>query len=196
MCTALRLSTIWILLALICKSVSALLVYDRQTLLDIRASHTLCKGQNTCEDYSDHPFLSDIPEYLRRAPLDLVCPRRRPRKRGKRGGALVRRRAFLRARRGSSQEGSVYLSGGLPPCPTQRQRWIYPVDLTGETAPTWLPAPASVEYFPRLLRSAGRGVDHGNLRSLAYTRPPGNNADLILQMALINARSVANKSFF
>ncbi|ROI15199.1 hypothetical protein DPX16_8998 [Anabarilius grahami] len=77
------------------------LVYDRQTLLDIRKSYmdVFEAKIEIFADYTQGSILRDIPDFLRRQPLDII-QRKRRRRRGKRGGVVVRLK--------------IHLSAGLP----------------------------------------------------------------------------------
>ena len=79
-------------LTLVAHTVNTLLVYDRQTLLDLRVTAKNPVKFGYYRSKTDPHFLSDIPTYLRRnlAP----SPRRKQhRRQGKRSGCLVRLRA-------------------------------------------------------------------------------------------------------
>ena len=83
-----------LLLTLVAHFVNTLLVYDRQTLLDLRiTAKNLVKFDHYGRKTDPH-FLSDIPTYLRRT---LAPPprRKRHRRQGKRSSCLVRLRAGL-----------------------------------------------------------------------------------------------------
>ncbi|RXN28334.1 RNA-directed DNA polymerase from mobile element jockey-like protein [Labeo rohita] len=179
-------------------NISALLVYDRQALFNIRVSHEIFIKQNIRGDEcKDPPFLSAIPDYLRCvAP---VIQRRRPRKRGKRSGVLVRVRAYLRTSCGSSGRRGRAMAGLLSPAflgpAVPRRRWLYPVaPAVGVPVVDQLFSPAT-DCLPRPPGSGGRGVDRGNLCVLSRVWSRSSSADLLLRFALINVRSVANKTF-
>lgn len=102
-CTAQRLPVLFtVLLSLIIsisyKDVLALLVYDRQALLVIRDQHELFLKQVNRGNQSSvpPPLLSASPMYLQRS-LYAEPRRKRQRRRGKRGGVVVRVRAYLRS---------------------------------------------------------------------------------------------------
>ncbi|KAK7916760.1 hypothetical protein WMY93_012521 [Mugilogobius chulae] len=168
-CMASRLSSaLWFMLVLnlhswfIWKNVSALLVYDRETLLSIRESHGLLFKPNAGRyEQSDlPPPPPDIPAYLwRYAPL--VSQRKHPRKRGKRGGVLVRVRAFQRA-----TYGSVWGSRTSYGYMMSRRRWLVPIELVDvSVAMDQLSVSTTQEYLPpRCARTGGYGVDLRNLR--------------------------------
>lgn len=98
-CKVLRQSLLLILLFTVSVYVfdaSALLVYDRQSLLQIKASYELFLNRSKNEHSNAPPPLqAPVPAFLQRAPC--VIPRRkRPRRRRKRAGVLVRVRACQR----------------------------------------------------------------------------------------------------
>ena len=182
------LSVFLLLVLLVDCTVNALLVYDRQTLLDLRSSATdiIKFDHNGYETLP--PFLSDSPAYLRRAPAP--PPRRkRHRRRGKRSGYLVRLKA------GSTHPpGGVRSGYGSIPRPSIVLR---PLDPVG----SWLvPVVGSEGVFqPRgncSPRARWRGVNPGNLRPLCRAPRAADVADPLppSRLGLVNARSVANKS--
>lgn len=77
-------------LCVCCSDVSALLVYDRQALLNIRASGHLLGGRSA----TPPPVLSDVLACLHCLPC-VLCRRKRSRRRGKWGGVQVRLKAYL-----------------------------------------------------------------------------------------------------
>ena len=110
----------------VCQNVSALLVYDRQALLHLRPSLEfilLPKPTSGNHKSTLPPLLSDIPTYLRRVPC--ILPRRkRFRRRGKRGGALVHQKAYLTFSSGTYPRIRCH---GPPAARHLRDRWICPV---------------------------------------------------------------------
>lgn len=76
--------------------VSVLLLYDRQALLDIQASSETWVHRLGLENWTTSPLpvLSGIPAYLRRSP-DVLPRKKRCRRRGKRGGVLVKFKIHL-----------------------------------------------------------------------------------------------------
>ncbi|KAL0152339.1 hypothetical protein M9458_052062, partial [Cirrhinus mrigala] len=168
-CTAFRLSiALWLILVVtsICRNLSALLVYDRQALFNIRISHEIFINQNIRGDEcKDPPFLSAIPDYLREdAP--------------------------------ESKESVVVFWFVLEPT------FVLRVDLVGDVVVLW---PACCRRHFWALRSQGGGgsiLSRLRLASLDGLPPPASrkspcvfSADLLLRFALINVRSVANKTF-
>ncbi|XP_049891926.1 uncharacterized protein LOC126384729 isoform X1 [Epinephelus moara] len=192
-CAAGRLSALLglvfaVVFNIFCQDVSALLVYDRQALIDIKTSHE----KLLMFDYGDRtssppPFLASIPAYLCRSP---VLWKRCSRRRGKRGGVLVRIKAYLRAGLGTNPHR---LSNGLSAaCWCIGIRWIRPI------VPPHLPGilPHSPVEIPLSRRSRVRygGVNRRNLRALDRAALPGPE-EKDLHLALFNARSIANKTF-
>ena len=172
----------------VCQNVSALLVYDSQALLHLRPSLELILPPNPTSGNhksSPPPLLSDIPTYLRRS--HCILPRRkRFRRRGKRGGALVHLKAYLTA----SSVNYPRLGCHGPPAARQvRDRWIRPVFPELRTLRGPLAAPPA-----RLTAPGPRGVQHAHLRQLRRTTPSAS-PERKLCMALLNARSIANKTF-
>ncbi len=114
-CMAIRLSGLLGLLLLLFLSdfgqnVAALLVYDCQLLLKIRAVPEM-RLKHPLRDQTSYPppppLLSNIPAYLRRLPY-AIPQTKRPRRQGKRDGVLMRIRTFLPSLQG--------IDLGLPRC--------------------------------------------------------------------------------
>ncbi|KAK7889258.1 hypothetical protein WMY93_024818 [Mugilogobius chulae] len=179
-----------------CSNVSATLVYDRQSLLNIRASHeTFLKRSCVYQFYPPPPLLASVPAYLRVTPF--AEPRRkRSRRRRKRGGVLVKIRAYLR----SGAKHACPTHGSLGSAALPRERWLIPVQLSGCRAGDALvqdspPVEWSLASQMRLRssRASHRGVNQENLRMLARGCSP--NDEDILRMALLNVRSLTGKTF-
>ncbi|KAK2876892.1 hypothetical protein Q8A67_020988 [Cirrhinus molitorella] len=139
----------------------ALLVYDRQSLLDIRASlmDSFKPDVEGAFNETHENLSSDIPACIRRWPL-CTSRRKRRRKRGCRGGLTVKLRAHLRA--GLSREsfgcGPVWRSLDLA------YRWLRPV-LPPSPSPS--PSPVPLDGRPRIgLYRRRNGASPGNLRAL------------------------------
>jgi len=131
------------------------------------------------------PNLHLATTYLRRLPC--ILPRRkRFRRRGKRGGALVHQKAYLTASSGTYPRIRCH---GLPAARHLRDRWIHPV------FPELRPLLGPLTAPPARLTSPGpRGVQHAHLRPLIRTTPSAS-PERKLCMALLNARSIVNKTF-
>lgn len=120
LCLACHLPLLGLLLFYLClllvtRSVSMLRVYDRLTLLNIRQSlEKLPIGGSDGHSKSPPPFLASIPSFLRH-PSCRLPHRSRRRRRGKRGGVLVRLKTHL----ASSLHGPCCLAGYL-----QRHRLV------------------------------------------------------------------------
>ncbi|XP_055020382.1 uncharacterized protein LOC129411985 [Boleophthalmus pectinirostris] len=175
-------------LSILCQDFSGLLVYDRQALFNLKCSHELFLNHNF-EDQASRfpPHLASVPAYLLRSPVS--TRRKRPRKRGKRGGVLVRVKAYWRANAGIipllATPGNTALQG------SHGLRWIQPVTpVRLDTGLRHLPLAAPLHK--RLAKR--RGVDLGRLRLLrrSSTRTP---QDMTIHLGLLNARSLANKTF-
>ena len=139
-----------------------------------------CLGEPTSNP--PPPLLSSIPAYLRRQ-VYAIPQRKRPRRRGKRGGEAVRIRAYLLSLRGKALSLN---SSGCYTAPMIRQRWLLRVFPDGRSVS--LPEQTN---FPRRIRRGG--VDHRHLRPLDRTQKP-RREELTLRLPLINARSLARLS--
>lgn len=149
LCLASRLPPLCVLLLLsilshFAQNVSPLLVYDRQTLLNIRnyvVKPSICgfSGQSKMP----LPFLSSVPSYLWRVPCLLPAInhyRKRSRRRGRRGGRLVRLRAYLTLSSASDPRCFTELSrkydGYVVKCSLEYcYRWLRPVVPDAEYTP-------------------------------------------------------------
>ncbi|GAA6074940.1 uncharacterized protein LOC113038370, partial [Tachysurus ichikawai] len=127
-------------------NVDSLLVYDRQTLLNIRANIENMLIYNSGGSKTS-PHLHDLPAYLCRKPLP-AQKKKRHRRRGKRGGLLVKiksRLAVSRNPRRTSAEYQVddciYISmRSLDPVYT----WLVPVVDANEES--WVPQSVSPSF--------------------------------------------------
>ena len=170
------------------RQTESLLVYDRQSLLLIRqnVAHLGAfyqDGQNTCP-----PFLAGLPPHLCRASA-LPPRRKRPRRRGSRGGRLVKLKLWLSRSSSSSWSGYGLSSGFAVP-----RRFLDPADVC------LVPVVGSLEgLLPRRLcpfRASRRGVDHRLLRTFPRaSRSAGLRPPAPTRFGLVNARSLANKTF-
>ena len=188
----LLLSCLFVWLSALSLNCCSLLIYDRRALLDIRNSvaDTLINSYTSDVDCScdntNEFFQMVIPDCIRRWPLN-IPRRKRRRKRGSRGGYLVKLKARLRA---GSLVDPTYESGGSAiwrPLDLI-YRWLRPV------LPLHL-SPVSCAGLHRIgLGSRRRRVTLENLRVLK--RAP--SSPVIISppnMALLNARSLVNKTF-
>lgn len=170
-------------------NVNSLLVYDRQTLLDLRPlSVNLLKpryipGQRVCP-----PLLSGIPPYLLRG---AVAPLRRTRRRrrGKRSGRLVRLRACFAA----SSTASALL-GLIDPLLRRFVPWHSwdPIDSC------LVPVAGSDEGgspCPPCFRLSQRGVNLHNLRPLDCAPTTASLPAAPARIGLVNVCSVVHKTF-
>ncbi|XP_049460938.1 uncharacterized protein LOC125906366 [Epinephelus fuscoguttatus] len=164
-----------------------MLVYDRLTLLNIRDSlekRPICGSDGHSK--IPPPFLASIPPQLRRLSCWLSRNSRR-RRRGKRGGVLIKLKSYLasschdpcRLLAGSSAD---YRGYDLRSSKEYRYRWLRPV-----FQDTGAPLPCC-----RLVRTSQRGCVPGNLRSL--TRSSLQTGQCSVHTALINTRSLTNKT--
>uniref|UniRef100_A0A3B3HT18 Reverse transcriptase domain-containing protein n=1 Tax=Oryzias latipes TaxID=8090 RepID=A0A3B3HT18_ORYLA len=147
-------------------NVNLLLIYDRQTLLNLRPPFRN-PFQNPLQlkfpgqESRCPPLFSSIPAHLYRAPL----PRWRRRRRGRRSGLLVKLKA-------------VRCTDPVAPCLVS----LVGVDVELRGRRPTLP----------YLRKRGRGLH--NLRQLPRALPM-KGTPIPARMALVNARSLANKTF-
>ncbi|KAJ8405705.1 hypothetical protein AAFF_G00316850 [Aldrovandia affinis] len=162
-------------------------------------------------------MLSGIPAYLRRTPA-APLRKKRSKRQGKRGGVLVKLKILLTSSRPTDHR--LLRDGRCRPTPDVRRlvRWLRPVvpAVTGLLSPEPAVAPGSTPLLllpmdpaaPQGLTPPGpvswhsptrrcrRGVDHSSLRMLKrVVRVPPASEELNLRMALINVRSLANKTF-
>ena len=168
--------------------VKSLLVYDRQLLLSLRPNVTDTGAYNQGGQKTVPPLLSDVPTHLYRA----VGPpprRKRLRRRGKRGGRLVKLKIHLA---GSSSISRTRSGLSLPF--TVHRRFLDPM------AACLLPVAGCEEGFrfprPCSPRFSRRRVDFRSLKTLPRAprsaEPP---APAPARIGLVNARSLANKTF-
>ncbi|KAK5851193.1 hypothetical protein PBY51_002007 [Eleginops maclovinus] len=182
-------SSIVLFLSLLSHKVSSLLVYDRLSLLKIHDS----VDRPPIQDFNDQtkplpPVLASLPSYLWRLPVRLPRNSRR-RRRGKRGGVIRRLKAHLAlsstysARHplfGPSKDGAGY---GIRGSVDYSYRWLLPA------------VPEAGHPLPcrRHVRIRRRGCALENLRLV--NRASQQTDRRLVRMALINTRSVVNKTF-
>lgn len=179
---------VFLLFLCVIQNVKSLLVYDHQTLLELRwFAGKLGQYHHEGQD-SLPPFLSGIPAFLYRPPGPPHW-RKRHRRRGKRGGRLVKLKVYL------ARSSRAFLTQSEPDpnffaswrALDHVNSWLVPVVGPDQV----IPPPRS---YP--LRLHRRGVNLQNLRPLA--RAPHTTAVLDpapVRMGLVNARSVMNKTF-
>ena len=180
---------------LICREVSSLLTYDRQTLLEIGGFFNYPMNDLLM---NSPPCFEEIPPFLRRSPPFYVARKKRHRRRGKRGGVQVKLKAHLRAVRVSDRGCDLHLLDISPALLSWRTRgrWIRPVfpdvsavSVSCSADPDQLLLPPTCWRVP----AGRRGVDRRNLRSLK--RASVSLDAVTLDLALLNVRSVTNKTF-
>ncbi|ROI70169.1 Tripartite motif-containing protein 16 [Anabarilius grahami] len=167
-CWACRLSLLWLLfwLSALFLNCYSLLTYDRQALLDIRNSvassftNSYTLDVDCSFNKTDESFTSAVPGHIRRWPLS-IPRRKRRRKRGNRGGYIVKLKAHLRAGFLSDHSHESLYGGSATWRPRDvAYRWLRHV----------LPVHPSPVFRSGLLRiglgSRRRGVTHRNLRTL------------------------------
>lgn len=171
------------------KTIHSLLVYDRQELLKIKSTvdFTANYSQGGSKTFPP-PLLTDVPSHL-------ICiegpPPQRRRRRGARSGWLVRIKAWL----ASPSE----LLPVTPECHRCFQRLV----ARGGLAPTssWLIPVVGLNEERRGLRTgvphsrSPGGRNYSNLRPLCRSALAADISTLPSKCALINARSVMNKTF-
>lgn len=149
-----------LILTIVPSNINSLLRYDRQVLLRIKLS--LVKFDLNGHKTPPPPLLSDVPAHLLRAEVSLPC-RRRCRRRGKRGGSLVKIKTYLALRENRlhcyhpSQHDATCHRLFTWRVPVPAGTWLVPVVCADEELYTR-------PRFPRLRRG---GVDHRHLRPLA-----------------------------
>lgn len=189
-------------------SVKSTVVYDRQTLLDIGASVASSLSYQP-KQWSFHRALRlKLPEVI--WSTSCCCPRtRRARRRGKRAGAAVKLRRLNRCR-----SPVMLLTTSMAAGPRVRLSCLRPI-LPASTSqlPAFAPVKrqrpthtsmASVPAWPRSgLGGSGNRSSActsvasvpGNLRSLPRASTIGRAGSDSISVGLLNARSIANKSF-
>ncbi len=153
------------------------------TFTNSNTSDVDCSFDNTNES-----FQMVIPIYICRWPLN-IPRRKRRRKRGNRGGYIVKLKAHLRAGFLSDPSYESFYGGSATCRPLDLiYRWLRPV------LPLH-PSPVSRASLHRIgLGSRRRGVTHGNLRSLK--RASSSPVTIFSpKMVLLNACTLANKNF-
>ncbi len=170
------------------------LTYDRQALLNIKSCMGLYRGWcPVLHSYSQSSFNQPTLEYVRRLPCCVPTLRKRHRKRGNRSGVRVRiRRAIL-----SSIQSLMEFpldSRSLEGLQLLRCSWDYRHVFHLPVFPDYH---SSIFSAPPRLQIRQRGVNCSNVCQLDIgqhlkldlsSQPP-------LNIALVNARSVCNKTF-
>ncbi len=190
----LLLSCLLVWLSALSLNCCTLLIYDRQALLDIRNSvvdtftNSYTSDVDCSFDNTNESFRMVIPDCIRRWPLN-IPRRKRRRKRGNRGGYIVKLKAHLWTGFLSDPSHESFYGGSATWRPLDlTYRWLRPV------LPLH-PSPVSRAGLHRIgLGSRRWGVTHGYLRSLkrASSSPAIISSP---KMALLNARSLVNKTF-
>ncbi len=127
-CLLSLLFAIALLICICCRDVSALLVYDCQTLYNVRASKDTLSGRYVLGNHQSTglpPFMADIPAFLHQSPC--IIPRKKCwRQRGKRGGVLVRFKAYLASTYVTCPHDGCYVPAARRSL-EMRGRWLCPV---------------------------------------------------------------------
>lgn len=165
------------------------LTYDCQSLLDSR-SCCMVVSETNLGKFVDIPYrtiIRDFPDFLRRWPLDII-PRKHRRRRGKRGGLIIRVKSYLRAGIPPSlcplPRTTDYCHFVFRHLPVQSSRWLRYTMPAPRGLPDSLGRPP-LNLQPRIcIRPRAVGVNHANLRSVSKTpvsrntqRSPKNGAD-------------------
>lgn len=175
-----------LILTIVPSNINSLLCYDRQGLLKIKLSvDTLVKFDLNGQGKPPPPLLLDVPAHLLRTEVSLPR-RRRHRRQGTRGGSLFKIKVYLALIEDWLHYPSLY--DATCHCLTS---WRV-LDPMG----TWLvpvvgPDEETHPLHPRLRRG---GVDYRHLQQLARAT---QTVDVLapIRCALVNARSIANKTF-
>lgn len=182
-----------LLLLITCSTqhVSSMFIYDRTQLLKIQATvEAAFKNDFKGSGFIPPHLLENVPVYLCRSSPG-VHRRRRGRKRGKRGGIIVK---LKQARGGRDLGAEIRLCAGLAVTGGHNRRidrrftkdrcgWIQQILPKG-------PAVRRTGWS----RVCTRGIDLQNLRSIHCERQL-IKVDTSFHMALLNVRSVGNKTF-
>ncbi|XP_039879700.1 uncharacterized protein LOC120728698 [Simochromis diagramma] len=169
-----------------------LITYDRDTLLNLRFS---CPQR--LDSYGTMGGATPLPPVSSTKTTYLPFPflrRKRFRKRGRRSGAHVRVKAYIRAMAmdypSTSRELSrfIFYSRSRFAAKLLSHRWICPVG--PQTYPT---CPVAYHSARSWITPPGRGVQHSNLNTLR--RATANDLASRTRMALFNVRSLSNKAF-
>ncbi|MGL4932751.1 MAG: endonuclease/exonuclease/phosphatase family protein, partial [Aeromonas sp.] len=152
-------------------------------------------------DTPHRSIIQDIPDFLRRWPLD-ITPRKRRRRCGKRGGVIIRLKSYLRA---GFSPGSCplprttdYWRSVFRYLPVRSSRWLRYIlpdpHPHGNALPDSLGWPP-LDLHPRIIhRPRAVGANHANLRPVSKTSVSRNTLHSP-KMALINAHSLVNKTY-
>ena len=182
------LSVFVLFLTLVTAKDNCLQIYDRQSLLNIRLSYQNFLSWDDGNNFPPPPLLSEIPACLCRTPVPR--PNQRRKRRGKRSGLLVKVKLQLSLSLGLKRQ--AFLDGS-----SACNRFVSWRSL--EPAYTWLtPLVAPLEELctqrapsPRLRRG---GVNLQSLRPVGWA-PRKESEPASLRIALVNARSLGNKTF-
>ncbi|XP_032364380.1 uncharacterized protein LOC116678744 [Etheostoma spectabile] len=182
-------SFILFLLSII-KTTDSLRTYDRTELLHIKVLLDSCAEYNNNGSSKSRPsYLADIPEHLLR--LKALLPRKR-RRRGVRSGRLVRLKSWL------ALSPDLALShAGIP---QEYDACFYRLISRRIFAPAGsflVPVVGQLDecLAVRHCRPRLRGVNPGHLQPLRRVASAANLVQASTRCALVNARSVMNKSF-
>lgn len=186
----LSLLLIIVFLLFVIHDVSSLFVYNRLMLLKIRDTvNNLPQCAKNGHSNTPPPLIASVPACLWR-PVCTLSHNKRRRRRGKRGGLLVKLKAYLASSRvdysGCSLSG---IPRGFKEFDLRRSleycyRWLRPV----------FPDAGCSLPCHRLVRIQTRGCVQGNLRPLSRAAQQTVRHRSV-RTALLNTRSLANKTF-
>lgn len=180
--------------SLLVQDVTAILVYDRQMLINIKITVDILAGKErggSCSYF--HPDLSAVPLALYRLSAPCAFPlKKRRRRRGKRGGLSVKLKAKLLMESRSNFDRHGY--GAWDDHRFIHWRSLEPAYVSlRQIVPTIITKQQLIHTMPYLRK--GRGVNLRNFRSLCYASQSVAGDSLLIKMALVNARSLCNKTF-
>ncbi|KAL1252336.1 hypothetical protein QQF64_017029, partial [Cirrhinus molitorella] len=167
LCMVHRLTLSWFLLVVVFVLINAdddssLLAYDRLTLLNIRATmNSLPDCTNSGHSRTPPPSLASVPAHLWR-PVCLLRGSKKRKRRGKRGGILVKLKTYLAS---CVDDRGIALSG------VSAEYGIFDLRRSREYSYRWLrtaiPDDGCLLPCHRPVRTQTRGCVQGNLRPLS-----------------------------
>ena len=176
----------------------ALRIYDRQSLLHIKDSLDHFTSATPAVHHRLHPtFIQPPLECIRRLSCCSAHRKKRRKRRGKRGGLRVKIRSW--ARLAHSQSGlGLHLchdfSSGRDDIFLTRRSWDLIYSCHVSAAPLKSSSTPVIPARPRLRIRSG-GINPRNIRSLDYSPCRQAAAHFVAKAALVNCRSVLNKTF-
>lgn len=171
------------------RTTDSLWTYDRTELLNIKVLVDSCAEYHYDGSKARPSYLADVPEHLLH--LKALLPRKR-RRRGVRSGRLVRLKSWL-----AHWPGLAWSSSSIPRGYEACFHRLVSGRTIARAGRCLVPIVGQQEKnFPvRHSRPLPRGVNPGNLRRVSRVAPAANLTEASTKCALVNARSVMNKSF-